>query len=130
MKTRLAPRLGPQGAAAFYGALLGDTLVSRGARVTYAETYRRESNDSLPGLSTDQLQSLDVLTVTSNEGLQNLYDLTQHRGLLLDIPLLVPGKRSLELARNLGFSHIIVADNATDDACIRALEQYFSGMNA
>ena len=105
--------------------LLSDTLTERGANVIYAETYKREKN-SLASLSQDQLSHIDALTVTSNEGLQNLFDLTDDKTLLTAIPIIVPGVRAHKLASELGFQHIIQANNATDNACLLALEQHFS----
>ncbi|MDH5388675.1 MAG: uroporphyrinogen-III synthase [Gammaproteobacteria bacterium] len=102
--------------------LLGNTLIQRGANITYAETYRREKNQ-LGSLNHDQLNHIDVLTVTSNEGLQNLFDLTdsESKTMLINLPLIVPGDRAHRLATQLGFKKIIQASNATDDACIQAI---------
>lgn len=107
--------------------LLADSLAQRGARVSYAEIYRREKNP-LPSLTRQQLENIDALTVTSNEGLQNLYDLTNEeaRSALLGLPLIVPGDRAQTLAERLGFNTVIKAINATDDACLQALTELFS----
>lgn len=107
--------------------LLSSTLTQRGAKVTYAEIYRREKNP-LTSLNHEQLARLDALTVTSNEGLQNLFDLTDDKSSLTDLPIIVPGDRAQQLAQKLGFSHIIQASNATDDACLETLIKYFSGL--
>jgi len=105
--------------------LLGNELTQRGAQITYAETYRREKNP-LPSLTTEELSNLDALTVTSNEGLQNLFDLTDNRTKLIELPIIVPGKRAQQLAEKLGFNKIIPATNATDDACLQALANHFN----
>ncbi len=107
--------------------LLADTLVDRGAEVTYAETYRREKNH-LDSLDLSILLQLDALTVTSNQGLQFLYELTDEgcKSTLTALPLIVPGSRSYALAQQLRFQCIIQADNATDDACLHALAVFFS----
>ena len=52
-------------------ALLGDTLRSRGASIRYVETYKRVI-PSQPPLTGKQIESLDAITVSSNEGLNNL----------------------------------------------------------
>lgn len=104
--------------------LLGNTLASRGATVSYAEMYRRIRNDKLPPLTTDNLKSVNIIAITSNEGLQNLYDLAADKTTLLDTPLLVPGSRSRSFAETLGFRTIIRSENATDEACIKALEHW------
>lgn len=107
--------------------LLGNTLIQRGANVTYAETYRREKNQ-LESLNQDQFEKIDVVAVTSNQGLQYLFDLTDDtfKSLLIALPIIVPGVRAHKLAAQLGFNHIIQANNATDDACMQALINEFS----
>lgn len=107
--------------------LLAGTLAERGAKVTFAEIYQREKNN-LDSLDQDTLLQLDALTVTSNQGLQYLYELTDEdcKSTLITLPLIVPGVRAHALAQQLGFRHIIQADNATDDACLRALISCFS----
>ena len=105
--------------------LLGDTLRTRGAEVVYADMYRRSAPTSRAQL--DQLLAeTDVITVSSNQGLQNLFDLAGDRDGLLARVLVVPGERASTLAKELGFSKILIADNATDEACINALKYAFS----
>jgi uroporphyrinogen-III synthase len=108
-------------------ALLGDTLIRRGAQVRYVETYRREIAEH-PPLTESQIDSLDAITISSNEGLDNLVTLMEDPTLLIDVPLVVPGKRAATLARQHGFKTIITAQNATDEAMIDALNQHFSPM--
>ncbi len=107
-------------------ALLGDMLRERGATTDYAEVYQRVS----PQNKTLQLgpgsghEDLDLITVTSAEGLQNLYDMTDAalRPLLLDIPLAVGGQRIAAAARQLGFNKIaVVAEKPTDEAMLTAI---------
>jgi uroporphyrinogen-III synthase len=106
-------------------ALLGDSLIDRGAQVRYVETYRREI-PLHPPLSEQQLKTLNAITISSNEGLKNLITLMQGPSLLIDIPLVVPGQRAATLARQHGFKTIITAENATDEAVLIALNHYFS----
>ena len=68
------------------------------------------------------LAQADIITVSSNEGLQNLFDLAANSSDLVRQPLIVPGERALALAKTLGFSNIHVAENATDRAFLEALE--------
>lgn len=103
--------------------LLGDSLTARGASVVYANMYRRARPDnSLLGV--EQLNNVDIIAVSSNEGLQNLFDLNTDPGLLIHKPLVVPGERCARLAIQLGFERIVRADNATDSACIAALAEW------
>jgi uroporphyrinogen-III synthase len=107
--------------------LLYDTLVARGAEVDYAEVYRRACPVVDPQEIMPYWESglLDVITITSNEALQNLFDMAGVAGqpLLCDLPLLVASRRQLELAEKLGFRHTpVVAGNATDEAMVAALK--------
>ena len=101
--------------------LLGDTLQARGAEVFYADMYQRSLPSSARQLH-DYLAQTDIITVSSNQGLQNLYDLVTDKNSLIRNYLVVPGERGYLLAKALGFSNIFVADNATDEACINALK--------
>jgi len=101
--------------------LLGNTLQSRGAEVFYADMYRRSPPTSASQLS-QYLAEADIVAVSSNQGLQNLYDLATDKNSLTRHALVVPGERSFTLAKALGFSNIIIAENATDEACMNALE--------
>jgi len=102
-------------------AFLGDVLVSRGANVVYAEMYRRAKPENPTLLSDETLSPIDIVTVSSKEGLSNLYELCENSTILTNIPLLVPGQRCAQLAGKLGFSHILQSENATDSACVQGL---------
>lgn len=106
-------------------ALLGDTLKRRGAQIHYVEIYRREKPAHKP-LTEQQIKMLDAITISSNEGLDNLISLMEDPGLLIDIPLVLPSQRTATLARQRGFKIIIPAQNATDEAILAALSNYFS----
>ena len=103
--------------------LLADTLRERGARVTYADIYRR----ALPvseHLQTTQLSGLHAVCVTSNQSLENLILLCDDAALLKTLPLFVPGHRCADLARALGFAAVHIASSATDDAMLDALVEW------
>lgn len=106
-------------------ALLGDTLVRRGAQIRYVEIYHRQIPPH-PPLSEQQINSLDAITISSNEGLNNLVTLMEDPSLLIDVPLIVPSPRAETLARQHGFKTIITAENATDEAMFSALTGYLS----
>ena len=101
-------------------AHLGDTLIRRNAQVRYVETYYRQI-PSLTPLTLQQIKTLDAVTVSSSEGLENLIALVENPALLINTPLIVPSPRSVTLARQHGFKHIIAAENATDEATFFAL---------
>ncbi len=106
-------------------ALLGDTLVRRGAQVRYIETYQRKMPPH-PPLTEAQIKTLDAIAISSNEGLNNLITLMEDPSLLINIPLVVPSKRAHTLAREHGFKTIIRAINATDEETVAALSHFWS----
>lgn len=108
--------------------VLAQELERRGARVHYAAMYNRvRPNAAVPQ---DLLEQIDAVTVSSNEGLRNLFDMVADAGAdlerLLSLPLIVPGARAEQLAATLGFSSVHKASNATDRAVFDALVQAFS----
>jgi uroporphyrinogen-III synthase len=103
---------------------LGNTLQSRGAKIYYAEMYQRVRPQHSAPLTNKELNAISIITVSSNQGLQNLFDLTTNTTLLCQKPLLVPGERGEQLAKTLGFTNVIQSDNATDNACVDALQKW------
>lgn len=104
-------------------ALLGDSLIQRGAQLHYAEIYSREITP-LPALNAQQILSLGAITISSNEGLDNLVRLMNGPQALINVPLVVPSSRVEIQARQYGFRHVILAKNATDEAVFSALIDY------
>lgn len=104
--------------------LLGDSLRARGAKVGYAEVYRRScpTADPVPLLQSWHDQ-VDIVTTTSSEVLGNLLGILGERGgeLLRKTPLLVISERMASRAAELGFRRIIQAAGADDAAVIQAL---------
>ncbi|WP_210397164.1 uroporphyrinogen-III synthase [Motiliproteus sediminis] len=102
---------------------LRDTLVSRGAEVDYAELYRR----ALPAYSAEEIESRiydsppSAMVVSSGEALDNLNRLCDLQR-LLSVPVIVPSQRVADEARQLLFTRVITAANATDDAMLAALD--------
>lgn len=106
---------------------LHDTLLERGAEVDYIEVYRRAcpAADADAMLELLQPGCLDFITVTSNETLQNLFDMAGVAGqpLLRELPLVVVSKRQSMLARQLGFKQEpLLAVNASDEAIVAAVK--------
>jgi uroporphyrinogen-III synthase len=108
--------------------LLGDTLKARGATVEYATCYRRARPDLDPAplLKLWQDGRLDAITVTSSEGLRNLFDMIGKLGQtwLKKTPLFVPHARIAEQARALG-CHEVVVTGPADDGLIAGLLEHF-----
>jgi len=90
--------------------------------------YRRSPPTSADQLS-QYLEEADIIAISSNQGLQNLYDLATDKVGLTRHALVVPGERGFTLAKALGFSNIYVAENATDEACMNALEYVTAKMS-
>lgn len=104
--------------------LLGDTLIERGARLAYAEVYRR----TLPATDAASLltrwrRDVQLVTATSGEILDNLLTLVGEKGrdLVFDTPLVVVSERTGKTATTLGFARVEVADGASDIAVLAAL---------
>jgi uroporphyrinogen-III synthase len=102
--------------------LLGDTLRSRGATVDYIECYRRvrPNADVEPLLKRWGRGEIDAVTVSSSEGLRNLYDMLGKLGQawLKRTPLLAPHARIAENARTLGCERVIETGPADEGLCV------------
>jgi uroporphyrinogen-III synthase len=115
--------------AIFRGAggreLLGDALRSRGAAVEYVECYRRirPRSDPAPLIAAWKSASLHAVTVSSAQGLANLFALLE-ADLLRRLPLFVPHQRVAAEARRLGAQEVLVAGPG-DDEMFAALVAYF-----
>jgi len=107
---------------------LFETLAVRGAAVEYVEVYRRARPDVDHDTVLALLQPgyLAAITVTSNETLQNLYDMAGAGGqpLLRAIPLVVASTRQAALAARLGFMQgAVIAGHASDEAMAAGVGQ-------
>lgn len=107
--------------------LLGETLEARGAEVSFCECYQRSA---IIYAGTEEAnrwhaRGISTLVVTSGEILQQLYALTPdwyRENWLLRCQLLVVSERLANLAREMGWQNIRVAENADNDALLRALQ--------
>ena len=108
--------------------LLGSTLASYGADVTYASCYHRYVPESDPALLMKPVHEgeVDALLFTSSEGIRNLVTIAGSACLaeLRDIPVFVSHSRIAAEARTAGFSIIITAQPG-DDRIITSLRHYF-----
>jgi len=104
--------------------LLATTLRQRGAEVTEVIAYRR----ILPAIAKLPSEEVDIVICTSQTSLENLLTLVGER--LLNKPLLVSSQRLAEIASILGFiKPPLIADNATDEALIKALMTWWEKEN-
>ncbi len=127
--------------------LLAQELQQRGAQVDYCELYRRV----FPRAGAEQVlldakwgQDQDIVAVHSGESLLNwcqLIDeitevkaapsqshkpsqLPYNQQQLKQLVLLVPGQRVADIAREHKFTRLVVADNASDQAMLEALNRW------
>lgn len=108
---------------------LGDSLKRRGAKVDYLECYRRVRPRIDPSILRDHWRDrqLDIITVTSTEGLQNLYAMVgpDDRQNLLSTPLVVCHPRLVPIAHRLGWqATILVAKKNDDDGLVGAIKTW------
>jgi uroporphyrinogen-III synthase len=111
---------------------LGDTLKQRGATIEYAEVYRRECPQiEVAPLLERWPDEVDIVTATSNQILENLLKLVGKSGgeLLRSTPLVVISERMRLHASKLGWSEIILADQAGDEAIVAAVCSWRTGSN-
>ncbi len=105
--------------------VLGDTLRERGARVVYANAYRRGRPDTDTGELFYHWSRGEVgaVLITSVEGLRNLYDMIGKLGQmwLRKTPLIVGGERIAKAARELGHAHPVIAPDPSDETMFKAL---------
>lgn len=109
--------------------LLGNVLRERGARVDYAEVYRRVKSkvDAEQLLRKGRNGDVDVCVVTSGDGLRGLYSLVGESGRewLRDLPLIVMSKRMADLAHELGARlSPVVVKKADDEGIAEALKRW------
>ena len=110
---------------------LANVLQSRGATVDYLDVYKRiipVSDPSQLKLLLEQ-DKLDVITITSGEALQNLLVMLEKcfQERLFDIPLVVISNRIRQIAAELGFKRIAVAQSPSDSAILETVIMCVTG---
>ncbi len=95
--------------------LLGETLEARGAQVEYVEVYRRsQPQGDVAALIAAWPRQVDLVTVTSNDLLDNLFSMlgSAGRAQLCNTPMVVISERMLHHAQTLGCKQLIQAAGA------------------
>jgi len=110
---------------------LTQELTGRGAAVDELACYSR-SPPALPAgaLAARLVQwNIDVIMLSSGEGFTNLLLLLSPSETLKlkHTALIVPSQRVARMAQESGFTRIVIADNATDAAMLRALHEWRAG---
>lgn len=107
--------------------LLRETLVSRGARVSYLECYRRAlparwDPGTLARVFDDDPETLVVIS-TSTAGLTNLLHMAadRHRGRLVSMPLVVIGGRQKAAALRQGWLGPVLEAAAGDQGIVETI---------
>lgn len=108
--------------------LLGETLTARGASVEYVTCYRRArpALDPAPLLALWSDGALDAVTVTSSEGMRNLFEMVGKLGQawLRKTPVFVPHARIAEQAKAIGLQQVVLTGPG-DAGLIDGLQRYF-----
>lgn len=108
---------------------LAQVLAQRGARVEYAECYRRTRPDVDPAPVIDQWRRGEVqaLCAASGEALKNLRELLGPEGMALakTAPVFVPHPKVAVAAREAGFARTIVVTGG-DEATVEGLCAFFA----
>lgn len=105
--------------------MLMNSLRMRGAKVDYMEVYSRQcpvyfDERVIPLL---QNQQITAMTITCDSALTNLLamiDISLHDKIYL-IPIIVISCRLKEIAKKMGFIHIMVAKSPEDSAIVEAV---------
>jgi uroporphyrinogen-III synthase len=110
-------------------AVLGDTLVARGAIVEYAECYKRDRPEIDPRSLIEAWSrgEVDAIVVTSSEGLRNLHALLGDAGQrhLARTTIFVPHARIASTARDLGLDSIVVSEPG-EVGLVREIGRHFA----
>ena len=109
--------------------LLGEALSERGAQIDYVECDRRDKprGDFETLAAAWRAGEIDALTLTSSEGLDNLWELFDEmsRSSMAATPAFVPHPRIAERARVLGFDRVTVTA-PTDAGLLASWLEYFA----
>ena len=97
---------------------LGDELAKRGAKVTYAELYRRNIDAKNLVEAQNFASQASCIVVHSGELLQAMGSPADKR-----IPLVVPSDRIAQLAQEMGYQSVQVAQNALPSSMYEAVVQ-------
>jgi uroporphyrinogen-III synthase len=108
---------------------LRGALEQRGARVAYAECYRRARPGADAGTLLAQWQTgaVEAVSITSSEGLENFLAMLgpTGAGYMRATPVFVPHPRIERVARDLGVREVIVTGRG-DERAVAGMSAFFA----
>jgi uroporphyrinogen-III synthase len=109
--------------------ILEEGLSKRGAHVFPITCYQRQrtQDDPEPLLHALSNGRIDVIVTSSGDGLQSLIQILPAtlQSIACQLPVVVVSKRIRDMAKNFGFSKIILAKDTSDEAITLAIEQWY-----
>jgi uroporphyrinogen-III synthase len=110
--------------------LLGTTLTQRGAILEYVECYQRKKPnvDVIPLLEIWSRGEIHAVTITSSEGLHNLFDILGNLGqqLLKSTPVFTVHERIAQVAKDLGLKKVVNVCSTGEEWLLEGLKTYFN----
>lgn len=110
---------------------LANTLRARGALVDYLDVYKRiiPPSDCTQVNALIERKELDVITITSGQALQNLITILdkKYHQLIIEIPLVVVSHRIRQIAAEIGFKRIALAQSPSDNAILETVTMCVTG---
>jgi uroporphyrinogen-III synthase len=105
--------------------MLPRTLAQRGAHVEQAEVYRRVPVSIAAERLEKIVSDVDVIIITSGEALEHLASMAGNRSGLFSVQLVVPSRRVLQLAQDLGFISVpLIPEHISDGDIVSALHSW------
>lgn len=105
--------------------LLHDTLVSRGAKVTQWEVYKRVKLDAPVSTQNWHAEQIRCIIATSGEVIQAAFNVFE-ASWLKTINWIVVSHRTAEIASKLGVTQINISSDASDQALIQCAQQFIT----
>lgn len=109
--------------------LLRSTLLERGAKVDYIDVYRRVCpvTNLLPLVKCQAQVGIDIIVLTSVEGIHNLFKLGADQDWLKHTELLVGSQRMADaLSASAHQGRVVIADDPSDDQVVNCLLDWAS----
>jgi uroporphyrinogen-III synthase len=103
--------------------LLYDTLVSRGAKVTEWEVYKRVKLGDPVSTQDWRVEQIRCIIATSGEVIQAAFDLFE-ASWLKTLNWIVVSQRTADIASKLGVTQIDISCDASDQALIQCAQQF------